>query len=495
MSKTDVTGDNKPRKFNKEKYDNNVKLVFLFIIFELLFFVALNLGGLIKIFEIVALILVAVSIPVFLKAMKGDFSTELLIYASPMIIYGVALLFSYTYKAAPEGAMSQGYIFMGRSTLDLLVSILGVASFFMLGVFINKHDYFTDRVKSYIPLAIFAGIFLLVFISFVGTMFHYGAFYNTIYAGQVNYFAGKPYPISDQAMYLNGFSLITVKRSVLINAAVILTSTFSGFFFLKDAPRFKVALITSIFGVMGLVTVIFVPDFRAIIFMLPALIFALLYRFDQLNKKWFKITLMVIGALIVIALIIGFMVIADNASVINFLKSNPVTRKIFLNSYVIKYYQIIRDSFNTQYLLGIPYKTPINKLTNVNLDYIYPSGNFFMDVLRETGWLALLAIAVFFVLTVKVVVNYLSKSEDNKFNKAVLVSFLITTFFRYFFYFPLGQYAFEEEYWSINYFPLIEQPLFIVTMFILGYMFQKNAIVKQKHEKPVQNAPESEVNL
>lgn len=57
-----------------------------------------------------------------------------------------------------------------------------------------------------------------------------------------------------------------------------------------------------------------------------------------------------------------------------------------------------------------------------------------MDALREVGWIGFLSLLIFVVFSVKVVINYLDKSEDPKHIKTLFVSLLIMIFVRYFFF-------------------------------------------------------------
>ncbi|MGI6644641.1 MAG: hypothetical protein ACOX28_02695 [Bacilli bacterium] len=477
----DATGNEKQKVNRKENYNRSVKLIFLLVVFQLLFFVALNLGPLLHILKVIAIILVILSIPVFYKAIKGDFFMEIIVYLAPLLIYLITILATLTYQKPPTGVYGELDLFMNKSTISIVGSVFGILSFFMLGVFVNKHDYFTPKVRSYLPLAIFAGLALLVMISLIGTLANYGAYYRVIYAGKVNYYAGRPYLIGNQAKLLMGFNLETVNPKVLVNAAVILCAASTGFLFLDQSENKTLSIVLSSLSVLGLLVIALLPDWKALLFLLPSFAFALLYRFDQLGKKWLKITLIVIGVIILIFLIIGFVIVFGSEGLIKALQSNKVTRKIFLNGHVSRYYQVIRDSFkfNFKALLGVPTKTPVYPLSiTVGMNKIYPTGNIFMDLLREAGWFAVLGLLIFAILGIKVAINYLKNSDDSKFNKAILISFLISLFFRYFFYYPLEQYAFTDKYWVYNYFPLFESPLFLISIFILGYMFTQNSLLK-----------------
>ena len=329
---------------------------------------------------------------------------------------------------------------------------------------------------------ILGGFALLVSVSLIATLYNYGAFYRLIYQNMLNYYAGKPYLVAKQSSYLLGFNIATVDSKALVNIALFLASSLVTLLFIKEKNNRKQILILSGLGLIGILTIALLPDFTALVFLIPSFAFALLYKYDQLKTKWFKITALSILGLVGLSIIVGLFCAFGNQTVINLLSSNGFTRKIFLNSKVLVYYQVIRDSFVKGAFFGVPFTYPVNEFplsTGITVKDAFPTGNFLMDALREVGWIGFLSLLIFVVFSVKVVINYLDKSEDPKHIKTLFVSLLIMIFVRYFFFYPHALYSFTSEFWSINYFPLIESHVFTIVIFLLGYMYLPNSIFKQ----------------
>ena len=432
------------------------------------------------IFNIISILLVLASLPILIKILKVEQNFELLIYAIPLLFYFLLILLGPTYKVAPENlGQHPDYIFMGRSIFKLLESIGGLISFFLLAYIIRRTDGFKHK---YVPYMILGGFALLVSVSLIATLYNYGAFYRLIYQNMVNYYAGKPYLVAKQSSYLLGFNIATVDSKALVNIALFLASSLVTLLFIKEKNNRKQILILSGLGLIGILTIALLPDFTALVFLIPSFAFALLYKYDQLKTKWFKITALSILGLVGLSIIVGLFCAFGNQTVINLLSSNGFTRKIFLNSKVLVYYQVIRDSFVKGAFFGVPFTYPVNEFplsTGITVKDAFPTGNFLMDALREVGWIGFLSLLIFVVFSVKVVINYLDKSEDPKHIKTLFVSLLIMIFVRYFFFYPHALYSFTSEFWSINYFPLIESHVFTIVIFLLGYMYLPNSIFKQ----------------
>ena len=119
----DATGNEKQKVNRKENYNRSVKLIFLLVVFQLLFFVALNLGPLLHILKVIAIILVILSIPVFYKAIKGDFFMEIIVYLAHLLIYLITILATLTYQKPPTGVYGELDLFMNKSTISIVGSV------------------------------------------------------------------------------------------------------------------------------------------------------------------------------------------------------------------------------------------------------------------------------------------------------------------------------------------------------------------------------------
>ena len=294
----------------------------------------------------------------------------------------------------------------------------------------------------------------------------------------VNYYDARAYQIANQANILQGFSIATIDYKVLITLGLLLITPIFALLFIKEVKEKLYLYLLIAFAVIGGLTLIFLTDYKSLIFLIPALLLAVMLKFKLFEKKWFKISLITALSVGGLLIVLGVLASFEVDFVVTLLKSNALTNRLYYNGYTLKYMAIIRESLDMNYLFGNPY---IDALGANQI--IFPSGNLLLDAIRETGIIGAFALVALIVFAVKIAINYIKLSNDTNVTKYLVLGFLITLMSRYMINYAFNQLAFTESYWSINYFPFVESKEFAISLFLIGYMYiAKNKPIAIKNE-------------
>lgn len=445
---------------NKLKFEQKVLPLLMFFATELMLLVTLNFGNFGLYLRIIAFLITALLIPVFWKKLELDLANGLFMLLAPLLIYGLVIMLSPAYGTNSQYAES--LIFMQRSPFQLVVNVLGVVAFLLLGYFVNL----TKIIKrEHALVSLFAGVALMLFISLIATIFNYGFFHTLKYAGKVIFYNGIAYNVSNQASLLIGFNIATVNVNVLINLALFLSSLAIGliFFDKKMSKLLFISLIVA--GSLGVLTLFVLAAFKPILFLIPSLAVALLFKFKLQNHKAVKISVYALVGLFAFGVLIFTLIAFNVLNLQTFLASNSFTRRLFLNGYLNKFYLTFTELLNFSFPFGNPYVFSENSIV------VFPTGNIIFDSMRIDGLFGvILLLAVIFFIG-KTVVNFVRNNDEHQGLTFALVSFVITLFIRYMFHYPFQMYIFTKDYWSINYFPLIEDSIFALVLFMTGLIF------------------------
>ncbi|HZJ89316.1 MAG TPA: hypothetical protein VFD05_01350 [Bacilli bacterium] len=432
----------------------------IFLAVELMFLISFNFGDGSFILRIIALVLAVLLTPVLFKELDVSLSKGLFLIIAPLFLYSMVTLFAPAYQINNE-VMHMDNIFMQRSTFQLVFNVLGTLSFVLLGYFVSR----AKMIKPiYIILAIFGGFALLLLISLLATLINYGPFYRLIYANQVNFYHGQPYNVSSQSSYLLGFKVITANYQVLSNLAVSLTALALGFLFLNDFKNKLVVISISVIAGIGLLTLILLPDFLALLFLVPAIGLGLFLKFKLHRIKGVNIALYVVLGVIGLSAITFLLTAFNVFNITSLLESNKITRKLFLNGLFMRFYGVLRDSFDSRFIFGFNYAYSLETGTKV-----FPTGNFLFDSLRLDGLFGFVFLVVFLAFAIVTFVRYWNKSEDEAAFKFMFIAFFVTVFARFMFYYPYNIYIFRNDFWRIDHFPFVESSYFALLAFAVGY--------------------------
>lgn len=436
----------------------------IFLAVELMFLIGFNFGDFALIWRILAFVLAAVLVPVLFKELDTSLTRGLFLVLAPLFLYTIITLFAPAYKTGETESVR--VILMQRSVFTLLFNVLGLLSIVLLGYFVSR----SNVIKSiYVVLVLFGGLALLLFISLIITLVNYGPFYRLIYKDQVNFYHGQPYNVVIQSSYLLGFKIITADYRVLSNLGLSLSVLSLGFLFLTDFKDKVVVIGISVIAGIGLLTLVLLPDFIALIFLLPAVVLGLILKFKVYKIKGFNIALYVaLGVICLLAAI--FLLTAFNAfNITSLLAQNKLTRKLFLNGIFTRFYGVLRESLQSNFIFGLNSTNMVDSLGYPTGDKVFPTGNILFDALRIDGIFGFLFLSAFFVLAAVTLVRYWRKSQHEDAIKFMLIAFVLTVFARFMFYYPFNIYVFTNDFWQIDYFPFIESSYFALFAFIIGY--------------------------
>lgn len=446
----------------KEFKNKTLVLISLFLALELILFIALDFGGIGPIFKILVLVMVAILIPSFFQDLRDDLGRGLYILLLPLLFYGIVTMFAPAY-----GTLEVVYAnetFLNLSIFDKLVNLFGIVGILLLGYVIRKSGVFSAK---HVYIVVLAGLAAPILISLFATLVNYGFFHTIIYRGQVNFYGGAPYRIVDQASYLYGFKILTIDIDFLLSGAVIIASAGLGLLFAnKETSKLEIISL-SIISAIGLLTIILTGAFITLLFLLPAIVFGLIVRFNLLKKikKPFYYTLAALFGLGVLV----FVITAFNLfGIQEIFSSNPVTRKLFLNGYFLRFYHVLVEALSLRNIMG-DFR---NSISGVD---IFPTGNFVFDSMWLDGLLGSAVLLTFIVIFVINLIRYFGHESDNKLLKVTLMSVLMTMFFRFMLFYPFRQLMFKEHQ-ANNMFPLISSPYFLITIFFAGYVFTSKGV-------------------
>ena len=110
-------------------------------------------------------------------------------------------------------------------------------------------------------------------------------FHRMLYGDKVNYFEGTAYPISTQANLLMGFNIVTVDYHVLITLGLLVITPAFALVFFKEVKKMYMWILVS-FAFLGIITLVLLTDYRSLIFVIPALLLALMLKF-KLHQEIF----------------------------------------------------------------------------------------------------------------------------------------------------------------------------------------------------------------
>ena len=461
---------------NNETYKQKIVPIALFLVVELMFLLAFNLGDLGIAYRLIAFVLALILLPTFLKTLNDDIARGFIFVFLPLVIYLLSVTFSPVFSIQEGLIPSQSVTLLNRGFFQLLATFVGAISFLFLGYFVSR----TNLLSKYnFIFLIFGGIATLLLISMLATLVNYGFFHRIVYAGQVNYYEASPYPIATQANLLMGFSIATVHHHILVTMGLVVASPAFALIFYRDFIDRKYIYFLITFAIIGLLSVVLLTSFIHLVFLLPALLIALMIKFNVHKMKYFKTAVLSILGFIVLLVFIGVLASFEVEFIVNIIKSNPISNRLFYNGYTARYMGIIKESLDFNYIFGNPFN-----LTEVEPVFTtFPSGNILLDMVRETGLIGGIAFLAFLVVAIKIAIDYINSDKDGAIVKYMILAFLVTLFARYMFYYPFNQLSYVDSYWSVNYFPFVESKEFAISLFLIGYMYIAKTASKPKLEE------------
>ena len=246
------------------------KSIITFLILEVVALTAFNFGNVSHIFGIAGALIAMLSIPFVLEIEKDKKS-----FLPFLIPAGLLLVISLW---GSLNAFSKGF-----STLSNISLAISLPAFFALGFFLRK----LKDVKTKTVLLVLGGaLAAITLFGLASTLIEYGFFYTLLYKNTPNYYYnGIPYDVTKEMFWLSGFGFNEVFIEYGSMFAIVSASFLPGLLFISPKKERNDFIICASIGAVGLVTLLVLPNFKAIIILLIVSIFAALYRFFKNNKK------------------------------------------------------------------------------------------------------------------------------------------------------------------------------------------------------------------
>lgn len=178
------------------------------------------------------------------------------------LLTGVSRFFVGSYSNAFAGIVS-----------DLTISF-GLIGFFLLGQSLKNIPVLKRDV---ILLAVGGALALMVIVPGLYSLIRYGFFYASRYKGMVYYYEGVVFRVDTETKILNGFSFAEASLRYGKAASFLLSLFGIGCFYISPKKEWKRFLAFLGFGLLGLLDLIFVPYYEALIFVAFVYVLAGIY--------------------------------------------------------------------------------------------------------------------------------------------------------------------------------------------------------------------------
>lgn len=349
------------------------------------------------------------------------------------------------------------------SLLSNISLLLSLPAFLILGFVIRKLN---DVKPKTVLLVVGGGLAAITFFGLASTIIQYGFFYSLIYKSKPLYFFnGWPYDVTQEMYWLNGFSFGEVFIEYGSLFALLCASFLPGLLFVSPKKERNEFIVGSVIGGIGLLTLLIIPNWKALVILVLASAFALAFKFLKNHKKVQKILGISFISLVCIG-IIFFVIALINAS--TGFKFGGFLERIFeKNAIMLKCQETLKMLFYKDFngthtnLLGLaPYEYNKDAL-------LEETGIFEVQLLKEVGLLGTFIFIGFILVMGYFSFNYIKKSKDEDSVKSINVTMLLS-FFLFETLFFIASYKVHDEG---SYTPFLRSPSLLVMLFLFGYTF------------------------
>ena len=360
------------------------------------------------------------------------------------------------------------------SLLSNISLLLALPAFLILGFVVRKLN---DVKPKIVLLVVGAGLGAITLFGLASTIIEYGFFYSLIYKSKPLYFfEGWPYDVTKEMYWLNGFSFGEVFIEYGSLFALLCASFLPGLLFISPKKERNEFIVCAAIGGVGLLTLLVIPNWKALIILVLASAFAFIFKFLKNHQKTQKI--IGISFVSLVGLGVVFFIIALVNAAIGF-KFGGILQRIFeKNTIMLKCHETIRMVFYKDYngdrtnLFGL-------SLFEYNKDaFVEETGIFEVQLLKEVGLLGTFVFIGFIILMGFFLFKYIKKSKDEDSIKAVTVTMLLA-FFLFETLFYISSYEVHDE---DSYTPFLRSPALLVMLFLFGYTFMPLEKEGEKHE-------------
>ena len=461
-----------------DKIKNQDALI-IFLIMECLAICSFALGGISYIFYGLGIFAGVVTILFSYNRFKDEDFKSLLIFMLPMFILSIFLSF--------------GKLLSANIAENILV-FLSINIFLFLGIAARKFKGFK---ADFVLIAVGVSIALLVLISMFITWIQYGLFYAARFKNTpIYYYNAETFDITKETVWLIGFKIKETSIIYTSTFAVILVCYLFGLLFISPKEQTRKFCIYGAIGFIGLLYLITIPYFIAFQYLVPALAVALVCRFIKISKKANDIinyVLLFLSAMAILFFIFAFMNAAgsvneDNPSKLaSVISSNHLLDRIFNSNRIMDPINVVLRQGSLKYnLFGFVPEFNDSVLSYSEFEAVEDavvtnSKMFEIELIKEGGIFTIFLIVLIIVMGYMFARKYMKESSDEKHEKIIIVSMLLS--------FTLYK-TFESDVFPLihepdNYYSFIRNPLTLVMIFFFGmlYISKANPAPQKQEEK------------
>lgn len=438
----------------KDNFFVKNKSIITFLVLEVVALTAFNFGNNSAIFGIGGGVL-ALGALLFAIMTKKDFKSYLILIAPVAMLLFVSIL----------GAVNPFSQIYAKDQYVNIALAVGLPGFLILGFCLRK----LGDVKAKTVLLVVGGAFALACVlGLFSTLIEYGLFYSLIYKGTPNYYYnGSPYDVTKEMYWLMGFEFNEVFVEYGSLFAILPASFLVGLLFISPKKERNEFIICAAIGAIGLLTLLVIPNLKAIIILAIASGFAFVYKFLKNYKRAQKI--IGFSFLGIVALILLFFILA----LINAATGFHILPRVFVKNGIMQnIVPTLKAVFTPNYdgstnLFGIVPDLIANEdalLSN--------TGVFEVELLKEVGLFGTLVFVGLVVYIGYLTFKYLKNSKDEGAVKSVLVVMLLA-----FFIYESLCYTINVQVHGSSYAAFLKSPVTLVMLFLMGY------IISDSHKK------------
>jgi hypothetical protein len=429
----------------KDNFFVKNKSIITFLILEVVALTTFNFGNNSAIFGIVGGALALIALPFVYISEENRKSIVALIIPILMLLF-VGIM------GAVNG-FSQ--YFEPYVNVALAVSLPG---FLALGFFLRKLN---DVKPKTVLLVVGGALAAICLFGLLSTVIEYGLFYSLIYKKTPNYYYnGTPFDVTKEMFWLNGFEFNEVYIEYGSLFAVLASCFLVGLLFLSPKKDRNEFISCSVIGGIGLLTLLVLPNFKAIIIVLIASVFAFVIRFLPIHKRVQKIIGFSFLGVVGLGLVFFVVAIINAATGFKFLPRVFVNNGIMSKTATILKVLFANNIDGTSNLFGIyPYEL------GDGVPIFENSGIFEIELLKEVGLLGAVVFIGFVIYAGYFIFKYFKNSKDNVPTKSIFIVMLLA----FFIYESIFHTIFVTVH-SDSYYAFLKSPLLLFVLFVIGYL-------------------------
>lgn len=441
---------------NASGFFNKYKSIISFLILEVLALVSFTFANINDVFYLItaALSIAAFVFAFFTNVDKKDFLRLLPVVACLFIISGIAAF----------GGFSKSF-----STFSNIATFFALPAFFSLGFFARRLG---NMKMEHVVLAIGFGLAAITLVGTITTWILYGPFYAEIHKAKPIYFwEGTTYNVTKEMGWLMGFKITEVSIEYGGLFAILCSVFLPALLFINVKENRNLFICSAVIGGIGFISLITIPYWKAIIFLVIASAFAFIYKF--LKEKKLVINIISLCVVVFVGLGVLFYLLTIVNGAIGF-KFPGFLDRIMCNNFIMRpATNTLAGAFakdingNLYNLFGFDLTNSASAIIGLGSIIKEPTLIFEYEIIKEVGIIGTIFVVAFLITMFAFVVRYIAKSKDTPFLKNVVVMMLLA-------FMLLSSFGFNvisQPHNSGIYDAFLRSVPFMIALFLFGFTY------------------------